>query len=418
MSHAEPALADAWAFFVGSDGRQLDGEPVSATAAGFVCTYMNILILTEKYPPAVGGLAVSTRRLALGLAQTGQTVVVSALDTSLPPGTTTTNDDEGVPVLRLGPHRRADDTLSGWFDQVVALHAARNLDLIHALYVTQPAFVAVAATRYLGRPSVISARGNDLDRTAFDPGKFSQILWALQHADAVTAVSTDLARKVHVFAPGRQVSFVPNGVDAGFFTPGPRNGALANSLELGDGPVVAFVGEARRKKGLTVLLAAFARLCDACDPSPILLLVGGVRQDDAPILEVFRRQNPALKVRVVPNVAHEQLLAYYRLADVLALPSLRDGLPNALLEGMACERAVVASEVGGIPDVVRDQETGLLVPPGDAAALTEALLALLSDAERRKRLGRAAQAVVAADFTPAREIERNLAVYHNVTGEG
>ncbi|MBN1139670.1 MAG: glycosyltransferase [Anaerolineae bacterium] len=379
---------------------------------------MNILILTEKVPPAVGGLAVSTRRLACGLAQTGQAVTVSALDASLPPGIATTGDDEGVPVLRLGPHRRTDDTLAGWFDQVVALHVAQNLDLIHALYITQPAFVAVTAARYLGRPSVISARGNDLDRTAFDPGKFSQILWALQHADAVTAVSTDLVRKVQVFAPGRQVFLVPNGVDAERFAPGPRDAALANSLELDGGPVVAFVGEARRKKGLSVLLAAFARLCAACDPPPILFLVGGVRRDDAPIVEVFCRQNPALKVRVVPNVAHEQLPAYYRLADILVLPSLRDGLPNALLEGMACERAVVASDVGGIPDVVRDQETGLLVRPGDADALTEAMLTLLSDPARRERLGRAARAVVATLFTPGREIERNRQVYDNVKGEG
>jgi glycosyltransferase involved in cell wall biosynthesis len=379
---------------------------------------MNILILTEKYPPDVGGLAVSTRRLARGLAQGGQAVTVSTLDASLPPGTAATGDDEGVPVLRLGPHRRADDTLSGWFDQVVALHAVQSLDLIHALYITQPAFVAVTAARYLGRPSIISARGNDLDRSAFDPAKFSQILWALQHASAVTAVSSDLVRKVQVFAPGRPVFFIPNGVDAELFVPGPHDKALADSLELGDGPVVAFAGEARRKKGLTVLLTAFAHLGNSCDLAPILLLVGGVRRDDASILEVFRRQNPALRICVVPNVAHEQLPAYYRLADVLVFPSLRDGLPNALLEGMACERAVVASNVGGIPDAVRDQENGLLVPPGDVDALTEAILALLSDPARRERLGRAARAVVAGEFTPAREIERNLQVYQNVKSEG
>ena len=74
------------------------------------------------------------------------------------------------------------------------------------------------------------------------------------------------------------------------------------------------------------------------------------------MLEVFQRQNPTLKVCVVPNVAHEELPAYYRLADLLVLPSLRDGMPNALLEGMACGKATVATSVGGIPDVLGRSE--------------------------------------------------------------
>jgi glycosyltransferase involved in cell wall biosynthesis len=389
-----------------------------AITSGLVDVSMNVLILAAKYPPHVGGLAVATRRLAHGLAQSGQAVIVSTLDDSLSPGTTATGDDEGLPVLRLGPHRRTDDTLADWFDQVVALHPTRHLDLIHAMYITQPAFVAVTAARYLGLPSVISARGNDLDRAAFDPGQFSQIHWALQHAGAVTAVSSDLQHKVQVFAPGREVFLVANGVDTQLFTPGPRDDTLATCLELDHGPVVAFVGEARRKKGLAVLLLAFARLCDACRPAPALLLIGGVRRDDASLLEVFRRQNPALQIRVVPHVAHQQLPAYYRLADVLAFPSLRDGLPNALLEAMACERAVVATEVGGIPDVLHHQETGLLVPPGDATSLAEALLALLSDPEQRGRLGQAARAAVATRLTPTAEIEDNLQFYYKLTGKG
>ena len=375
---------------------------------------MHILILTDKYPPDVGGLAVSTRRLARGLAQTGNTVTVSAPDVSLPPGITAISDDEGVLVLRLGLHRRADDSLANWFDQVVARHRDQSLDLIHAFYITQPAFVAVTAGRYLGLPSVISARGNDLDRTAFDPAKFSQILWALQHADAVTVVSSDLMRKVNVFAPGREAYLIPNGVDTSLFAPGPRDETLVASLGLGNRPVVAFVGEARCKKGLAVLLPAFARVCSRCDPPPVLLLVGGVRVDDAQILEVFCRHNPTLQVHVVPNVPHLQLPAYYRLADVLVVPSLHDGMPNALLEGMACECPAVVSSVGGILDVVRDQETALLVSPGDTDALAEALLALVCDPARRKRMGRAARALVAAEFTEAREIERNLEVYRKV----
>jgi phosphatidylinositol alpha-1,6-mannosyltransferase len=374
---------------------------------------MKVLILTDKYPPDVGGLAVSSRRLAHGMAQAGHSVRVSTLDTSLAPGESLTGDDQGVSVLRIGSHRRADDTLADWFDAIVTLDAAQSLDVIHALYLTQPAFVAVAAGRYLGRPTVVSARGNDLDRSAFDPGKFAPMVWALQHASAVTAVSTALVRKVQTFVPGCEVQWLPNGVDARQFAPGLRDEALGDSLGLSEAPVVAFVGEARRKKGLTVLLPAFARLCARLDRPPTLLLVGGVRQDDAPILEVFRRQNPALDVRAVPHVPHEQLPAYYHLADLLVLPSLREGLPNALLEGMACGKAVVASKVGGIPDVLGkgSGENGLLVPPGDVAALAEAMEQLLADPERRMAMGLAARATVQEHFTPEREIKRNLEIY-------
>jgi len=377
---------------------------------------MNILILTDKYPPQIGGLAISTRRLAHGLAQAGHSVSVSTLDTSVAPGSVSAADDAGVTVYHIGAYRRADDTLADWFDHVVALHTARRLDVIHAMYITQQAFVAVSAGRYLEVPSVISARGNDLDRASFDPGKFSQIFWSLQNADAVTAATRDLARKARAFAPGRQVHWIPNGVDTTLFAPGPRDDALASSLGLGNAPVIAFVGEARQKKGLTILLPAFARVCARHDKRPSLLLVGGVRRDDAPILDVFRRQNPTLDVHVVPGVAHQELPPYYRLADVLVMPSLHDGMPNALLEGMACECAIVASNVGGIPDAVRDGENGVLVPPGDADVLADAMSALLAEPSRRIQLGRAARATVMADFAPAQEIERNLEIYRALLG--
>lgn len=376
---------------------------------------MNIAILTDKYPPDVGGLAESTRRLAHALARAGHAVCVSAPATSIAPGSVATSGKDGVTVHRIGAHRRADDTSADWFNHVVGLHAARRFDLLHAMYIAQPAFVAVAAARYLNLPSIISARGNDLDRAAFDPGKFSQVSWSLQNAAAVTAVTTDLARKARTFTPGCQPVWIPNSVDTTLFKPAPRDETLAASLGLGDATVIAFVGEARQKKGLTILLPAYARLCAGHERPPALLMVGGVRKDDQPILDVFRRQNPALDVRAVPNMAHDELPAYYNLADVLVIPSLRDGMPNALLEGMACERAVIASNVGGMPDVLRHGDNGILVPPGDVSALAEALLELSNDPGRRTRLGRAARATVETDYTPTREVERNLGVYHKVT---
>jgi phosphatidylinositol alpha-1,6-mannosyltransferase len=376
---------------------------------------MHILILTDKYPPAVGGLAISTRRLALGLSRAGHTVRVSLLDASLAPGHVRAANEGEVTVERLGPHRRVDDTQSDWFEHIVAVHGTPRFDLIHAMYIAGPSFVAVSAARYLGLPSIISARGNDLERAAFDPGKFAQVVYALQHATAITTVTTDLARKARMFAPECRPVFIPNGVDTSLFAPGPRDETLAASLGLRDAPVIAFTGEARQKKGLTILLLAFEQVCASSAVRPTLLFVGGVRQADQPILDVFGRQQPALSVRVVPHVPHAELPAYYRLADVLAVPSLRDGMPNSLLEGMACERAIVASSVGGMLDVVREGENALLVPAGDVHALAAALMNLLSDPARRAQLGRAARAAVIAGFTPELELEHNLEIYRRVT---
>jgi glycosyltransferase involved in cell wall biosynthesis len=100
--------------------------------------------------------------------------------------------------------------------------------------------------------------------------------------------------------------------------------------------------------------------------------------------------------------------------DVLALPSIRDGLPNALLEGMACERAIVGTAVGGIPDAIGDGANGRLVPPGDADALAHVISELLDDADLRQRLGRRARETALREFTVEQELEKNLALYRQL----
>jgi glycosyltransferase involved in cell wall biosynthesis len=370
---------------------------------------MRIALLSEKYPPDPGGLAVSVQRLAQLLLSAGYQVQVFAPhDTPESPQVSI----DGVNVQRLGVLRRTDDTLAEWFNTILTHHRQQPFDVVHAYYVTQLAFVGVYAGRTLGLPTIVSARGNDLDRAVFDPAKAAQVLYALQQADAITANSRDLVRKAQALAPARSVHLIPNGVDTQHFRSAPRNEQLACSLGLAGRSVVGFVGEARSKKGLASLLIAY-RLAAQQRPA-VLLLVGGVRRDDKELLKVFQKQQPDLPIVVVPYTTSEALPAYYNLIDVLVLPSLRDGLPNTLLEGMACERAIVATTAGGIPDAIADGENGRLVAPGDTSALATVLIDLIDDAECRQRLGYAARATVLRDFTLEQELEKNLALYQKL----
>lgn len=380
---------------------------------------MRIALLSDTYPPDPGGLAVSAERLALGLAGAGHSVEVfaPAAQAGRQPAA------PGLTVRRVAQRRRPDETLAGWFDALVARHRAAPFDLLHAYFAVQAGFVAVYAGRYLGLPSLVSARGNDLDRAVFDPGRAAHILFALQHAAALTTNAHELARKARALAPGRPVAVIPNGVDAARFAPdtAAAQRPLAEArvrAELGAAapaplPLIGFVGEARAKKGLGVLLLAL--LLVARERPAALLLVGGVRPGaDQETLDVFRRQHPALPVLSLPPVERAELPGYYGLLDLLVLPSLHDGLPNALLEGMACGCAVVGAAAGGIPDALRDGVNGVLVPPGDPEALARAMGELLDQPERRRQLGLAARATALRDFTTERELAANLALYRDL----
>jgi glycosyltransferase involved in cell wall biosynthesis len=378
-------------------------------SAGRIGINMRIALLSEKYPPDPGGLAVSVQRLAQGLIAAGHTVCVCAPNDT--PELRRAIDDD-VEVLRLPLFRRGDDTLAEWFSLLAAQHAAQPFAVIHAYFVTQLAFVGVYAGRTLGVPTIVSARGNDLDRAVFDAAKSAQILYALQHANAITANSRDLIRKAQALVPTRSAILIPNGVDAAHYRSLPRDESLAQSLGLANRSVIGFVGEARSKKGLASLLIAYRSVAQR--RSAALLLVGGVRRDDKELLKVFQKQQPDLPVIVVPYTTSDMLPAYYNLIDVLALPSLRDGLPNALLEGMACERAIVGTAVGGIPDAIVDGENGRLVPPGDVDALAQAMDDLLADTELRRCLGRHARETILRDFTLEQELEKNLTLYRDL----
>ncbi len=409
---------------------------------------MKIALLSEKYTPDIGGLAISTERLARLLTSAGHDVRVFSPTLNLLSSETRTLPSGRINVTRFGARKRADDTLVDWFELIAAEHKRNSFDLLHAYFLTQAGFVATYTGKYLNVPSVASIRGNDIERAAFDPSRFSHTMYALQNANAVTTNASELAKKAKTFI-NREIFLIPNGVDTEHFKPSEKNLALAESLGLtnniilsettlapdasagenlrhvaGDSsvatlpqsdivPVIGFFGELREKKGLKSLLRAYARVNKKL--STALLIVGEARAgEDKQAFDEFRASHPELKIIVTGYISPNDLPAYYSLIDVFVHPSLRDGMPNAVLEAMACGKAVVATPVGGIEEAVKDGETGSIVPVGDAGALSNEIIRLLQDETLRNRFGKSAREIIQRKFTLQKELKANLNVYQKI----
>jgi glycosyltransferase involved in cell wall biosynthesis len=214
------------------------------------------------------------------------------------------------------------------------------------------------------------------------------LLGRARNVVAPSADSLELARRgVGAFAPGARARVVYNGMDVERIA---REAAVPLPIGIaadgGAGPSVGMVGNLDTRKNPALLVEAAALVRERM-PDVRVLLVGAFRD---PAYEASVRARIAalgLERAVTVTGFLANPFPVVRTLDVLAHPALRDPFPLALLEGMALARPIVASAVGGIPEMLVDGESGLLVPPADAGALARALLELLQDRERRHRIG-------------------------------
>jgi glycosyltransferase involved in cell wall biosynthesis len=371
---------------------------------------MNIALLTEKYTPDIGGLAISTERFARLLVSAGHNVRVFCPSVKGSASDTWTHVQGGLSIIRFAAHKRVDDTLLDWFELILEEHKRLPFDVLHAYFLTQAGFVAAYAGKYLDIPSVVSIRGNDIERAPFDPRKFSHIMYALQNASAATTNATVLQKKARAFFD-REIILIPNGVDSEFFQPMGMNKALVETLGIpSDDPIIGFVGELREKKGLQALLLAYTQVIrtrPAC-----LLIVGSVRAgEDKTLFEELKPSSSYARVVVTGYVSNRDLPSYYSVMDVLVHPSLRDGMPNAVLEAMACGKTVIATPAGGVIDVLHDGKNARLVSINDINSLSTIIQEVLSDKILQSRLGAAARQTVVDKFSVQNELDANLAVY-------
>ena len=245
-----------------------------------------------------------------------------------------------------------------------------DFDVIDAHYYYPDGVAAALLARHFNKPLTITARGSDINLVAHHTIPRRLMLWASRRASASIVVSSALKHAMRNIgmAPTR-VLVMPNGVDARRFHLRPQHVARA---ELGwpDAPTLLSVGNLVENKGHHVVIDALTHL-----PQFRLVIAGDGPQRRA-LETLVARSNLTSRVQFMGSVDQTQLAACYCAADVLVLASSREGWPNVLLESMACGTPVVATRVGGVPEIVTSSRVGQLMASRTVGDLVDAVTRL------------------------------------------
>ena len=290
----------------------------------------------------------------------------------------------------------------------VAVHRSRlaraPIEHLHAHFAHDPALVALLASRLTGVPYSVTAHARDLYQIPLSSLR--------ARADGAVALVTCCAANIDYLrsalppALHHRLRLIHHGVDLDRFAPAPRAEAVA--------PVeIVSVGRLVEKKGFPDLLRACRQVKDARPEVPFRLRIYG----DGPLREDLIRLREQLgladEVELPGERDGEDILRAYRAADIFVLAPCvtadgdRDGVPNVIVEAMACGLPVITTHVGGIPEIVQHGVNGLVAAPRDVAMLAEHLTELLTDPARRRALGDAGRSTVEERFdvrTAAREL--------------
>ena len=267
------------------------------------------------------------------------------------------------------------------------LYLSRKIkpDVIHAHWIIPQGFIAVLVGKLLKIPVITTAHGGDAFSLNNSPLNRLKKL-TISHCCAWTSNTQATA---HAFGSTDEIpkpNIIPMGVDIGHFQSG-----LAENIKGGDSrEIVLFVGRLVEKKGVKYLIEAFSLLPISTQKDSVLWIIGDGGERTA--LELQAKQLGISNIKFWGQVQNSQLPDYYAAASVFVAPSIIDskgdteGQGVILLEAMASNTPIIASAVGGIPEVIINKETGLLVQPNNPAELSSVLLELLNNGELAKNL--------------------------------
>jgi glycosyltransferase involved in cell wall biosynthesis len=382
---------------------------------------VNVLFLTHSFPRGYGDAPGSfILRLASALREKSVNVRVVAPSAA---GLSSVEELDGVTVerFRYAPRRyeklaytgnMAQDVAASWSarlalvgflgsDFVAAVRARRSFepDLIHAHWWFPSGVIGTWVSRMSHRPLVTTLHGTDVRMAKTVPMSTPLFRHVLRHSAAVTTVSSWLAGEVRTLAPSITPAIAPMPVDTARYTPGGRREEAR----------LLFVGRFTQQKGLEYLLRAMSLM-----KRPAILDVVGNGGNGERYRALAQELGVSNRVAWHGQLRSDQLAGLYRAATALVVPSIDEGLGLVAVEALLCETPVVAFRSGGLTDVIQDDSTGILVTPGDTAALAAALDSVIAEPERARTLGAAGRLYALSTFAPESAAQRYSDIYTHV----
>src|SRR5437660_705561 len=286
----------------------------------------------------------------------------------------------------------------------------QNADLIHVMTPDPSAMVMIQAGHDARVPVIYQELGIPFHPPDFK-SYYEQFTSVLPLCARIAALSPRLIEHCReALSDSTALCILP------IMSDGPINGPQPHHHSAADKITFGFAARMEELKGTTVLMEAFAAAHR--ESGRISLNVAGDGSQRHKLAARAKTLNVASRYRYHGVYTHpEECRAFMEGLDVFVMPSFTEGTPNSIVEAMACGRPIIASDVGGIPDMIGD-DAGILVPPGNAAALAQAMLGLAHDPDLRRSMGRAAYERYQRFFSPIAVLPLMLQTYQMVSGNG
>lgn len=299
------------------------------------------------------------------------------------------------------------------FFKLIKIIVQYKIDIIHAHSTVPTGFLAVIVSKIVRIPSFVTAHGMDVNN--FEKSQIFRYLIrvTMNNCNKAIAVSEDLALKMQLFeVDENNIVVLNNAINLKIFKP-ISNEEIRVKYNIKDQDILLlYVGYLDTFKGVFELMDAFFEIHKK--NSKIKLLIVG----EGPKRSELEEKSSKLKLNefviFTDKISHDEMHKYYQASDIFILPSYSEGLPLSILEAMACGIPVVASNVGGIPEIIKDYENGLLVNLKDKNDLYKKLRILINDIELREKFGKKSVELIKIQFDITKKIEKLMNLYNGI----